>query len=94
VSQNYKTIVQIKIQEHSMDYNTVATIVREQSSQVINEMNLTNIVQDNVRNHVTEIIEQQIQEQFKEIRENLKILNQQIVLLKDAIQTIHAKNSK
>jgi hypothetical protein len=57
-------------------------------------MNLTNIVQDNVRNHVTEIIEQQIQEQFKEIRENLKILNQQIVLLKDAIQTIHAKNSK
>lgn len=77
-----------------MDYHTVVNIARESAGQVLSEANMKMLVQEQIKEQLEPLVKQYMEEYHSEIKENLNIINQQIIILKDAIQAIHERNSK
>ncbi len=76
-----------------MDYQTIANIASEHAQQVIHAMKLNELIKDEIKNHADAFIQNSIEEKFAEIKENINILNKQILLLRDIVETINEKNN-
>lgn len=78
-----------------VDYQTVATIAREHCGQMLSEANLSAMVKNEVRNQISEVIREEMDNNYREIKTHIEILNQQVKLLREAIEAIHsAQNNK
>jgi gas vesicle protein len=81
-----------------MDYSTICQIVEEKCNQILGISNITGRVESEVKNQlnhkVEENIKQLVDEKFNEVKENIRTLNQQIVILKEAIETIAIKHTQ
>ncbi len=76
-----------------MDYQTIVNIASEHAQQVIHSMRLNDLIKDEIKNHAESIIQKSIEEHFVEIKENIDILNKQIILLREIVETINEKNN-
>lgn len=70
-----------------MDYNTLCTIISEQCGQILSQQNIDSRVRSEVQAQISEIAEKTIGEQFEELKENFRILNQQVLILREAIES-------
>ncbi len=76
-----------------MDYQTIVNIASEHAQQVIHGMKLNDLIKDEIKNHAESIIQSSIEEKFAEIKENINILNKQILLLRDILETLNEKDN-
>jgi ribosomal protein L30E len=74
-----------------MDYSTVAKIAQEHAQQVVHAQNLPEHIRSEINAQLSDVAKNYIDQQFVEMRDNIKILSQQIVLLKDALEVVYAK---
>ncbi len=78
-----------------MDYNTLCTIISEQCGQILSQQNIDTKVRLEVQSQIYEVSEKAIGEQFEELKENFKILNQQVLILREAVESaINKYNDK
>lgn len=77
-----------------MDYGTVCQIVADQAAQILNQQNISARIESEVKQQVDLIVKGLVEEQFTEIKENIILLNQQILILKDIIETISTKHNQ
>lgn len=75
-----------------MDYNTLCTIISEQCGQILSQQNIDAKVKLEVQAQITEIAEKTISEQFEELKENFRILNQQVLILREAVESVVNKS--
>ena len=78
-----------------MDYQTVVAITKEHCAQILSQANLTDMVKSEARSQISEVIREEMNNNYREIKTHIEILNQQVKLLREAIEAIHsAQNNK
>jgi len=76
-----------------MDRWTMAAIAQDEASKVIQQYNIDEKIRSNIRAELDVKIKQEIDSQFADMREAVRIMNQQILILKDAIEVISKTNN-
>lgn len=84
----------VKLYKNRMDYATIANVVRDQASQILSAQNISGQIKDEVSAQISEMVEKLVEQHFIEIKENIRILNQQVLILKEAIESIDQKHSE
>jgi hypothetical protein len=77
----------------AMDRWTMAAIAQDEASKVIQQYNIDEKIRSNIRAELDVKIKQEIDSQFADMREAVRIMNQQILILKDAIEVISKTNN-
>lgn len=76
-----------------MDRWTMAAIAQDEASKVIQQYNIDEKIRSNIQAELDVKIKQEIDSQFADMREAVQIMNQQILILKDAIEVISKTNN-
>ena len=76
-----------------MDRWTMAAIAQDEASKVIQQYNIDEKIRSNIQAELDVRIKQEIDSQFADMREAVRIMNQQILILKDAIEVISKTNN-
>jgi len=76
-----------------MDRWTMAAIAQDEASKVIQQYNIDEKIRSNIQAELDVKIKQEIDSQFADMREAVRIMNQQILILKDAIEVISKTNN-
>jgi hypothetical protein len=77
----------------AMDRWTMAAIAQDEASKVIQQYNIDEKIRSNIQAELDVKIKQEIDSQFADMREAVQIMNQQILILKDAIEVISKTNN-
>jgi hypothetical protein len=77
----------------AMDRWTMAAIAQDEASKVIQQYNIDEKIRSNIQAELDVRIKQEIDSQFADMREAVRIMNQQILILKDAIEVISKTNN-
>jgi hypothetical protein len=77
----------------AMDRWTMAAIAQDEASKVIQQYNIDEKIRSNIQAELDVKIKQEIDSQFADMREAVRIMNQQILILKDAIEVISKTNN-
>jgi hypothetical protein len=77
----------------AIDRWTMAAIAQDEASKVIQQYNIDEKIRSNIQAELDVRIKQEIDSQFADMREAVRIMNQQILILKDAIEVISKTNN-
>ena len=75
----------------AFDRWTIATIAQDEASKAIQQYKIDEKIQASIQSELNTRIKQEIDIQFADMREAVKIMNEQILILKDALETLNKK---
>jgi hypothetical protein len=78
----------------ALDKWAIQRIVQEEAARALGNSNLDDKIQAYVSQELETIVAVEIEREFVDLRETIKIMNQQIIILKDAIEKLNKRIDK
>jgi flagellar capping protein FliD len=78
----------------ALDRWTMAAIAQDEASKTIQQLKIDEKIKAQIEAELNIRIKQEIDSQFADMREAVKIMNEQILILKDAVENISKKCNK
>lgn len=78
----------------ALDRWTMAAVAQEEAAKALQQQNIDAKIKAIIEVELETKVKQEIELQFTDMRKAVKIMNEQIIILKDAVETLSKKYNK